>query len=65
MVLFTVLSCSLDVIKVAQHKQGAIAFNNWVLMTTLASRAVSGYPPNIKLEVLVGLVASVMGPGGQ
>lgn len=43
MFLLTVLLRSLDVIKVAQHKQGAITFNSWVLMTTLAGRAVSGY----------------------
>lgn len=66
MVLVAVLSCSLDVIKMAQCKQGAIAFNSWVLMTTLGKQQSCVWVPrNSKLEVLDRLAAIVTGPGGQ
>lgn len=49
-----------------QRKQGAIAFNSWVLMTTLGKQQNHvGVGPHNKQEVLVGLAATVMGPGGQ
>lgn len=66
MVPVAVLSYSLDVIKMAPCKQGAIDFNSWVLMATLGKQQSCAWvPPNSKPEVFVGLVASVMEPGGQ
>lgn len=62
MVLLAVLSCSLDVIKLAQCKQGAIPFNSWVLMTTLKAGSCVRVSPKQQLEALVKLVAIVMGP---